>query len=345
MPIDTVAVRRAPPSRSTRLAWLAASLAVLVAGAALGCGSTSPAAQAGGDGDAGAAQTSIGPIDVPAGVEKTVCITKDLGNADDLVVTGITATLAPGSHHLIVYRTTATQENLTPTPCVPFQGVFQNQADPIVLVNKLALTWAFPPGVAIELPAHQMIRVEAHYINASADDIQGTGVVTFQGTPKASAAPFQPADFLFWGTTRIDIPAGASVSAGPNFQAGIADTHLISITTHQHELGTGIQTWASAQAGDMSDRIADDVDWSNPSWRLLSPAVDFTGANGLSYECSWVNTTTFEVTFGESALDEMCFVGGYYYPSHGFDLCLDGVCEGRSSADGGGIVTGTFGDD
>jgi hypothetical protein len=31
----------------------------------------------------------------------------------------------------------------------------------------------------------------------------------------------------------------------------------------------------------------------------------------------------------ESALDEMCFVGGYYYPSQGFQLCLDGQCQLR----------------
>ena len=35
-------------------------------------------------------QTSIGPIDVPAGVEKTVCIVKSLGNADDFVASSIT---------------------------------------------------------------------------------------------------------------------------------------------------------------------------------------------------------------------------------------------------------------
>jgi hypothetical protein len=30
------------------------------------------------------------------------------------------------------------------------------------------------------------------------------------------------------------------------------------------------------------------------------------------------------VTFGESALDEMCFIGGYYYPGNGFDLRIQG---------------------
>ena len=48
------------------------------------------------------------------------------------------------------------------------------------------------------------------------------------------------------------------------------------------------------------------------------------GTNGLSYQCDWNNTTKSTVTFGESALDEMCFIGGYYYPGHGFDIRIDG---------------------
>jgi hypothetical protein len=299
--------------------------------ATVACGSTNPpptqGAMPGADqltGGAGIAQVAIGPIAVPGGVEKTVCITKRLGNAEDLVISGYSATLAPGSHHLIVYQSTATEENLTPTPCTPFVGLVTADVVPIVLVNKLKLEWTFPSGIAFEMPANQMVRIEAHYINASQAEVEGSGTVTFQGTAKASAPPFTPASFLLWGTTQIDIPPGAKYSVGPNFVAGTANTHLISIFTHQHELGTGIQVWASAAAGDLSNRIADDPDWSNPSWRLLDPQFDFDGTSGLSYQCNWDNTTEWTVTFGESALDEMCLIGGYYYPAHGFDLRLNG---------------------
>ncbi len=275
------------------------------------------------------AYASIGPIDVPAGVEKTVCIIKNLGNADDLVVSSISASLAAGSHHMIVYKSTETQENLTPTPCAPFTGLLTG-TEPIVIVNRLNLTFDFPAGVAFEIPPNQMLRIEAHYINATAADLQGQGTVTFQGTPKASAPAFQQADFLFWGTGAIDIPPQSTFTTGPVFQNGIAGTHMISITTHQHELGTGIQAWSSSTAGDMSDSIVDDTDWTNPSWRLLPSVIDFDGTNGLTFQCNWDNTTNQTVTFGESALDEMCFVGGFYYPSHGFDLCVDGyeACTG-----------------
>ena len=79
----------------------------------------------------------------------------------------------------------------------------------------------------------------------------------------------------------------------------------------------------------LTDQLADDMDWSTPSWSLIAPQFDFDGTNGLTYQCSWTNTTDEVVSFGESALDEMCFVGGYYYPSQGMNLCLDGQCRNR----------------
>jgi hypothetical protein len=73
------------------------------------------------------------------------------------------------------------------------------------------------------------------------------------------------------------------------------------------------------------------------------PPIAFTRSNGLSFQCDWTNTTDQLVSFGEGALDEMCFVFGYYYPSTGVDTCLDGSCiygtarlsDAGSSADSG----------
>ena len=47
---------------------------------------------------------------------------------------------------------------------------------------------------------------------------------------------------------------------------------------------------------------------------------------------------------GEGGYDEMCFVWMYYYPSFGFDICVDGECrqnEGRPDGKGDGGLGGT----
>jgi hypothetical protein len=96
-----------------------------------------------------------------------------------------------------------------------------------------------------------------------------------------------------------------------------------------------MQIWSSAAPGDTSLQLADDTDWANPSWRMLDTPIAFDGNGGLSFQCDWSNTTDKAVTFGESALNEMCFIIGYYYPSNGrVDVCLDGNCLYRN-LDGG----------
>jgi hypothetical protein len=79
----------------------------------------------------------------------------------------------------------------------------------------------------------------------------------------------------------------------------------------------------------MTDRVANGTDWSNPPLDLYSPALDFPagGSMGLAYQCTWNNTTTAPVTFGESYYNEMCFLWHYYYPAQGFQYCIDGQCK------------------
>ncbi len=259
-----------------------------------------------------------------------MCIVVPFGNTEDVVVNSIHVELAPGSHHLIVYETTVAPTS-TPYPCAPFTGIAFGSDTPLVLAGKEQVDWTFPQGIGQDVAANTYVKVEAHYINATASAIQGHGQVTFDTTAKSKMGPYQAAGFTFWGTANINIPPNSSASTGVLFQAGIAGTHLISSTSHQHRLGTGIQAWESTVPGQKGKQVVNDLDWANPSWNLLSPQYDFDGTNGLSYECNWTNTTSQAVTFGESALDEMCFVGGYYYPAmpESLDLCISGHCRNR----------------
>jgi hypothetical protein len=274
-------------------------------------------------------QAAIGPIDVPAGVETTQCIVVPLGNTENLVMDGYDISLSAGSHHLIVYLTSDAAHS-DPVNCAPFTGLALGTDVPIAFANKENVDWSFPAGIGIDVPANQNIKIEGHYINATAADLQGTGTITFNATPQATHATYQPAGYAFYGTTNITIPPNSSFSTGPLFQSGPPNTHLVSISTHQHRLGTHAQAWASSTQGDMATQIADDHDWSQPAWTTLAPQFAFDGTSGITYQCDWTNTTDQTVSFGESALNEMCFAGGYIYPSHGLDLCLDGGCRHRN---------------
>ena len=62
-------------------------------------------------------------------------------------------------------------------------------------------------------------------------------------------------------------------------------------------------------------------------WLFTFTQIDFDGTNGLAFQCEWENPTSSAVTFGESARNEMCFMWMYYWPSHGFDSCINVPCN------------------
>jgi hypothetical protein len=272
------------------------------------------------------ATASIGPIAVAAGEEKTVCIVKALDNTEDIVATSFVSDLAPGSHHLIFYRSSATAEQPTPTACNPFEGLLTGDV-PLVIVTRGHLQYDLPSGVGVKLAKGQLLKIEAHYINTTSAPIQGVGSVQVKGTPLATAGKFQVADVGLWGTTKINVPAQSSFTTPVYFQAGIAGTNVFALTTHEHHLGTQAQVWESAQSGDVAHQIANDTDWANPAFVTFPQPIAMNGTNGLSYQCTWKNPTGTAVSFGESALNEMCFTIFYYYPGHGTDMCLDGMCQ------------------
>jgi Copper type II ascorbate-dependent monooxygenase, C-terminal domain len=263
--------------------------------------------------------TSIGPIGVDPNQETTMCITLRLTNPEPVYVPRITVDLSPGSHHLVIYRSTATTESLTPTPCTAFQGILTGAAVPLMITEKRADDLTFPQGVALKIQPRQMIELEGHYINTGATALQGVGTVHFETVPVTTANVIE-SDLAFFGTLNIVLQTGPQI--GPTlFAAGKAGTHGFALTTHEHRLGSEFKIWFANSASDTNHTpVADTLDWANPPLYRLSPELDFNGQNGLAYQCSWNNTTGGVVTFGEGALQEMCFLWMYYYPSQGFDM-------------------------
>lgn len=62
--------------------------------------------------------------------------------------------------------------------------------------------------------------------------------------------------------------------------------------------------------------------WSEPETTRHDPGFSIPQGGGLDFQCTWRNTGTSAVQFGESANDEMCFFWAYYYPSQGSKVCF-----------------------
>ena len=333
------------------------SLVVLVLLAfAVGCGGTSTTGGAGPGGDGGASgddggvsgdgsvandgsllpdtgppppgsyQLTFGPVTVAAGQENTQCVVKRLGNAAAMHVGSIHNVLTSGSHHLIVYRTNDTVEQPTPFDCKPFVGTLNPaNGSPLMITQKKDELLTLPDGVAYTLQANQMIRLEMHYINPSANPIMVEGTSTF--IPIADAAFKYEADFLFIGDPDINIPPNSSKTLGPIFYklpAAYATSNFFAITGHEHQLGTNVLISTASNAADMGSPIYNVAGWmwNEPKTVFFNPTFNIPANGGFKFSCDWNNTSSNTVKFGESANDEMCFFWAYYYPSQGAKVCF-----------------------
>jgi hypothetical protein len=295
-----------------------------------GGGGTGGGGGGGGGGSVGGpVSVSIGPIPVAAGQETTVCTIQRLPTTADIDVVNIATTLAPGSHHLIAYRSNATAESTTPTSCNSFQGVLDGEA-PIFIADAASQAMQLPDGVAYHFPAGQMIRLEAHYLNATQTAVQGMGTITFTPGP---AMTYQAADIMMCGNvTSLQCPAGglspgmSNVALPVGKYAGgngvdFTKLNVFAFTTHEHHRGLDVKIWKSTSSNPMATQLLDNPDWSNPQLKVLDTAnvLSFQPGEGLAWQCTYnTSSDTSKVCFGESGqTNEMCFIWAYYYPSVG----------------------------
>jgi hypothetical protein len=274
--------------------------------------------------------TSIGPITLQPGQEQTNCIVVRLGNTDGGFVRRFRADLTQASHHMIVYQSDDTVESLTPTPCQALSGILEGE-HPVFIAQQAHAELVFPTDeagtpVGFQLAPNQMVKLELHAINTTGAALAITGTANLDTVPLTTQVTVS--DLAFWGTTKFVIPPNGAGDTGVKFQKALPGTKSFAVTTHQHHLGTEMQVWYSTGPTDTADRVADGKDWSNPPLVMLSPVLDFPadGSKGLAFQCQWVNPTAKLVLFGEGFNNEMCFLWHYYYPSQGFQSCIDGKC-------------------
>ena len=204
-----------------------------------------------------------------------------LGNGTPLLVNHIHVDLAPGSHHLIVYRSTATAPSLTPTPCQPLGGI-QTGSAPIFIAQASSTDLVVPAGIGIQIAANQYIRIEEHFINLTSGPLEGTATVQIDTVPNSPCVT--PSDLMFWGTEDIDL-LPHSTGTADMFDIVPAGRQIFGMTTHEHELGTLATISQAPDATSTGTLLYSNSNWAEPMLRQYAPPLSFDGTTGLHLHC------------------------------------------------------------
>ena len=286
---------------------------------------------------------SFGTVSVAAGVERTQCVTKRLGNPAALHVGTLHNELGPASHHMIVYKVADTVEQLTPVDCKPFTNTLDPaKGAPLMITQKKDEVLALPAGVAYTFDPNQMLRIEVHYINATASDVMLTATAHFESIPDAQFK--NEAGFLFLGDIDIRLAPMKQATVGPAsllLPTEFDGINFFAITGHTHQLGTNVKVSTSSASRDRVNTVYEVANWTwSESPTVFAPTpFQLPAGGGFTFSCDYNNTTANQVKFGESANAEMCFFWAYYYPNKGARVCahteqipggLDVCCPGSN---------------
>jgi len=274
-----------------------------------------------------------GPVTVQPHFEGTQCVILQLSNDTDIKVHQLHNTLSTGSHHMIVYRDNDPKDaagQTTPVNCQPFTGALNasGMVAPMMITQKQNDPLTLPSGVAYTMKAHQMVKLEMHYINSGDDPIQVQGNAEFYAADPTTI--HDEADLLFIGTPDIKLPPGMMTTVNQFFtpsraKIDLSGSKFFAITGHTHKLGLDMKVGLGTSNGATPTMIyaPNPFMWAEPlTASFIGNEFEVPQGTGFNFTCTYYNNTAGQVQFGESANDEMCFFWAYYYPSQGAHVCV-----------------------
>ena len=166
-------------------------------------------------------------------------------------------------------------------------------------------------------PADQVV-LRLHLFNTSDHALTGHSGVLVKTT--SAYAVKEVAGSVLAGTIQLSIPPGKSTQTG-SCTLG-SDATVFNVFPHMHQLGRSMKAVAELMDGSETVLFDGPFEFDAQLRYELDPLLLHAG-DRVRVECSYENTTGAVVGFGESSLDEMCFIGlSSYPPISSSALCL-----------------------
>jgi len=273
-------------------------LVLSMTAAALGCGGAEPSAAV--DETKQAVTLSMDKTVLKPGEELFFC--QDFQNpfGEDVEIVQFDSTMSEGAHHFLAFAKPGAT-NTKGTSCGEAQLgalIYDSQ-------NKDG-SQRYPEGVAMPLSKDTGIQFNTHFLNTTGKDIEiSTDLVIHLAKPGDVVAR---AGALMFGNGNIDIAPGAEQTVSWTCQFPV-DMKVNAIRPHMHQWGIGFRVDIEGKevytAGSSYDAKAGAFD----------PGLDLKAGQGMTFACTYRNTTANPLGFSFSAADgEMCALFGSFYP-------------------------------
>ncbi|HTL31981.1 MAG TPA: hypothetical protein VL326_02585, partial [Kofleriaceae bacterium] len=132
------------------------------------------------------------------------------------------------------------------------------------------------------------------------------------------------AEMIFTGTFNINIAPGETATVGGGCIVP-EDSTVFAYWPHMHQHAT-YQKMMLTRAGTTTMIHDAAFDFREQVNYPLSPTLSLKTGDNLRTECTYTNTGSTTLTWGDSSTAEMCFTGLYRYPKRALSLfeCTEG---------------------
>jgi hypothetical protein len=261
--------------------------------------------------------------------ESTQCVVLNLGNPAAVHIGEIHNVSTDGVFDLVVYRSSATEEQTTPFTCPAFGNLGSAASDSaLILSHEADDDMVLPAGAGLTLQPNQMLRLELHALNNGGSPQLMSATSTLVAL--ADADFHSETAFVFAGDVDIGLNANSSgMTQGfipmPSYIVA-SGSKVGQLSGYTHSDGTDVTLATGPDAGGPLTTVYDPTGWVwNQSPRLDAvPPASFGNGGGFEITCKYVNVSNQYVSSGPaSTQQEACFFQGYAYPApSGAFVCL-----------------------
>jgi hypothetical protein len=237
------------------------------------------------------------------GTEDYVCVRYTL--EEDVYVRGLEAVNPLGTHHTFLASGEPSKPDGT-APCT----VAEVHSNAIFGSGVGTAPIEFPKGVGMKIPAGRQLLLNLHLYNNQDSEISGTSGTRVLRVDKSDLEYI--GDEVPAVNLDLDIPPGKETTIESSYTA-TAEMTLFAILPHMHKLGT--HSKVTVESSIEGERVIHDAPYDF-DLQLYYPVEPIRLAKGdkVRFDCTWMNTTSRTIHFGDSSDDEMCAIGLYRYP-------------------------------
>jgi hypothetical protein len=169
-----------------------------------------------------------------------------------------------------------------------------------------------PDGVAMPVRAGHQIFMNLHLFNVSGQPLTGRSGMWVKTVPASEVV--HEAETVLAGPLSLDIPVGRSTQPGSCTLR--ANATLYAVAPHMHQKGVHLRATAMTAGG---ERMIYDGDYDF-SHQLLHDIddVELKAGDVVKLQCTYENDTDRPLRWGDSSVQEMCFIGLNLYPAIGY---------------------------